>query len=54
MDGMRKTYDDVGFDKARDCVENTLCAVGLFLAPEGETLGKVFITKRYLLRISRG
>jgi hypothetical protein len=47
MDGRGETYDDVGFDKARDSVEDTLCAIGLFLAPEGETLGKVFITKRY-------
>jgi hypothetical protein len=39
------TYDDVSFDKARDGVEDAFCAVGLLLAPEGETFRKVFVTK---------
>ena len=39
----RKAYDDVSFDKARDGIEDALCAAGLFLAPERETFRKVFV-----------
>jgi|SRR6267142_2912104 len=39
----RKAYNDVSFDKARDSIEDALCAARLFLAPERKTFRKVFV-----------
>jgi len=40
-----ETNDDVRFDEARDGLEDALCAIGLLLAPQRETFGKVVVTR---------
>ena len=51
---MVAAHDDVCFDEARDCLEDTLCTVGLLLAPEGKAFGEVLVARFFSLNTEYG